>query len=297
MHATRISIQAFFSMALILLLALGLEACNVAQNEPQTLRLATTTSTEDSGLLSAILPEFESQYEARLEVIAVGTGQALALGEAGDADVLLVHAPAREAAFVADGHGTQRYDVMYNDFVIVGPRADPAGIRLLAQAADALAAIAGAQAPWASRGDESGTYLKELSLWQAARVKPAAGAEWHNSLGQGMGATLHFANEVGAYTLTDRGTFLSQADHLPNLVILLGGESIDENPDPALYNPYGVIPVNPKKSKAINHELALDFVAWLTSVETQQRIADFGAEEFGQPLFHPNSEAWNSSQP
>lgn len=297
MHATRISIQAFFSMALILLLALGLEACNVAQNEPQTLRLATTTSTEDSGLLDAILPEFESQQNARLEVIAVGTGQALALGEAGDADVLLVHAPAREAAFVADGHGTQRYDVMYNDFVIVGPRADPAGIRALAQAADALAAIASAQAPWASRGDESGTYVKELSLWQAARVKPAAGAEWHNSLGQGMGATLQFANEVGAYTLTDRGTFLSQADHLPNLVILLGGESIDENPDPALYNPYGVIPVNPKKSEAINHALALDFVAWLTSVETQQRIADFGAEEYGQPLFHPNSEAWNSSQP
>ena len=272
----------------LLLILLALAACRPA--EVQVLKLATTTSTNDSGLLDAILPEFESQYNAEVDVIAVGTGQALALGEAGDVDVVLVHDRSREDAFVADGHGTQRFDVMYNDYVLVGPPGDPAGVRGMTLARDALAAIAAAQAPFASRGDESGTHSRELSLWSAAGIEPAG--DWYASLGQGMGETLLYALETGSYTLSDRGTFLSQRDNLPGMEILVGGESIAENADPFLLNPYGVIPVNPDKG-GIAAELAREFVAWLTSVETQQLIADYGLEEFGSPLFYPDSEAWD----
>ncbi len=280
--------------AALLLIAL-LAACRPPS--AATLRLATTTSTDDSGLLEAILPDFEERYNARVEVVAVGTGQALALGEAGDADVLLVHDPAREQAFVAAGHGTQRYDVMYNDFVILGPPADPAGVAAASSAAQALQAVARAQAPWASRGDQSGTHSKELSLWDAAGLEPDPHDPWYASLGQGMGATLLYAAERGAYTLSDRGTYLSMAERLDDLTILFGGPSIDQNPDPALYNPYGVIPVNPQKDPAIQYELAMQFVQWLTSVETQQRIAAFGLEQYGQPLFYPNSESWRAQGP
>jgi len=266
-----------------------LVACG--SKEPEVLRLATTTSTEDSGLLEAILPDFEEQYNARVDVVAVGTGQAIALGEAGDADVILVHARSREDAFVADGHGTERSDVMYNDFIIVGPTDDPAGIQGMELASDALTAIANSQATFASRGDDSGTHSKERSLWEAAGLPSDPEGDWYKSLGQGMGDTLRFANESGAYTITDRGTFLSQRDNLPNLAIMVGGNSIDENADLSLYNPYGVIPVNPDKGN-INNELADDFVTWLTSVETQSVIADYGIDTYGQPLFYPDSQAW-----
>ncbi|MCB9006166.1 MAG: substrate-binding domain-containing protein [Ardenticatenaceae bacterium] len=268
---------------------LFLVACG--SSEPEVLRLATTTSTEDSGLLEAILPDFEEQYNARVDVVAVGTGQAIALGEAGDADVILVHARSREDAFVADGHGTERSDVMYNDFIIVGPADDPAGIQGMALASDALTAIAEAEATWASRGDDSGTHSKERSLWEAAGLPSDPEGDWYKSLGQGMGDTLRFASESGAYTITDRGTFLSQRDSLPNLAIMVGGSSIDENADLSLYNPYGVIPVNPDKGN-INNELANEFVEWLTSVDTQSVIADYGIDTFGQPLFYPDSQAW-----
>lgn len=256
--------------------------------EAQVLRLATTTSTADSGLLDAILPGFEALHNARVDVVAVGTGQAIELGEAGDADVILVHARAREDAFVEEGHGLSRADVMYNDFIIVGPAADPAGIQGMATAAEALAAIA-AEAPFASRGDDSGTHTKELSLWEAAGVTPDPEGGWYNSLGQGMGETLTYANESGAYTLTDRGTFLSMSANLPDLAIMVGGASIAENGDPSLLNPYGVIPVNPEKSDAINAELAQLFVEWITSAEVQEQIGQFGIEEFGQPLFYPDA--------
>ena len=268
-----------------------LVACG--SSEPEVLRLATTTSTEDSGLLEAILPDFEEQHNARVDVVAVGTGQAIALGEAGDADVILVHARSREDAFVADGHGTERADVMYNDFIIVGPADDPAGIQGMELASDALTAIAEAEATFASRGDDSGTHSKERSLWEAAGLPSDPEAEWYKSLGQGMGDTLRFANESGAYTMTDRGTFLSQQDNLSNLVIMVGGNSIDENADLSLYNPYGVIPVNPDKGN-INNDLANDFVAWLTSVETQSVIAEYGIDTYGQPLFYPDSQAWRN---
>ena len=273
-------------LALILSLA-ALVACG--EQEPEVLRLATTTSTADSGLLDAILPAFEEEHNARVDVVAVGTGQAIELGEAGDADVILVHARAREDAFVAEGHGTHRYDVMVNDFVIVGPAADPAGVAGIPDAAGALAAIAGNGAPFASRGDDSGTHTKELSLWEAAAITPDPAGDWYHSLGQGMGETLIFANESGAYTLTDRGTYLSMGDSLPNLIIVVGGDNIDANADPALLNPYGVIPVNPEKSEAINGELAEAFAGWLTAPETQEQIGRFGAEQFGQPLFYPDA--------
>lgn len=255
------------------------------------LRLATTTSTADSGLLEAILPAFEDEYGARVDVVAVGTGQAIALGEAGDADVILVHARAREDDFVAEGHGTGRFDVMYNDFVILGPRDDPAGIQGVPVGSDALDLIAAAGAIFASRGDDSGTHTKEKALWEAAGITPDPG--WYKSLGQGMGDTLNFSNEAGAYTLTDRGTFLSQQANLPNLAVMVGGASIDENVDPALLNPYGVIPVNPDKGN-INYDLAQDFVDWLTSIETQEAIQVFGVDEFGQPLFYPDSDVWKN---
>jgi tungstate transport system substrate-binding protein len=279
----------------ILALVAGLVAfaAGCGSSQPQVLRLATTTSTADSGLLEAILPDFEAEYDARVDVVAVGTGQAIELGQAGDADVILVHSRSKEDAFIADGHGTARYDVMYNDFIIVGPSSDPAGIRGMTTAAEALAAIAGSEATFASRGDDSGTYTKELSLWERAGVTPPEDADWYKSLGQGMGETLLFANETGAYTLADRGTFLSQEANLPTLEVLVGGASIDENADPALLNPYGVIPVNPDKG-GVNADLAQQFVDWLTSVETQEKIQAFGRDEFGQSLFYPDSEAWNS---
>ena len=259
-----------------------------AEAEPQVLRLATTTSTADSGLLDAILPDFEAANNARVDVVAVGTGQAIEIGQAGDADVILVHARAREDAFIEEGHGTARYDVMYNDFILVGPAEDPAGVQGMATAAEALTAIAAAEASFASRGDDSGTHTKELSLWEKAGITPEG--DWYNSLGQGMGETLTFANESGAYTLTDRGTYLSMRDNLPNLVVVVGGESIAENGDSSLLNPYGVIPVNPDKSDAINADLAQAFAEWITSPEVQAMIGEYGVETFGQPLFYPDAE-------
>lgn len=275
------------------LLLLLITACSGQAGEPEVLRLATTTSTENSGLLAAILPEFESQYNARVDVIAVGTGQALALGEAGDVDIILVHARAREDKFVADGFGTERFDVMYNDFVIVGPADDPAGISGIPRAADALVQISESQASFASRGDDSGTNIKELTLWEAANIALDPSMSWYKSLGQGMGDTLLFAEETGSYTITDRGTFLAMRDNLPNLVIMVGGTNIFGNQDYSLYNPYGIIPINPEISGG-SDALANKFVEWLTSIETQTSIAQFGTDKHGQPLFYPDSTEWQN---
>jgi len=186
-----------------------------------TLRLATTTSTADSGLLAFILPDFEKKNNCKVDVVAVGTGQAIEIGTKGDADVLLVHARAQEDKFVADGHAKERFDVMYNDFIVLGPKADPAKVSGMASAAEAFKAIAAAQAPFASRGDKSGTNTKELSLWASASITPTKDMAWYNSLGQGMGETLLTSNEKGAYTLSDRGTYFSMKDKLPNLVVAL----------------------------------------------------------------------------
>lgn len=283
----------------LLLLAVLTTACQpivappaneAAATEPVVLRLATTTSTADSGLLDAILPDFEQKHNARVDVVAVGTGQALEIGSKGDADVVLVHARAREDKFVADGDGINRLDVMYNDYIVVGPTADPAGISGSTLVKEAFAKIAETQAPFASRGDDSGTHTKEKSIWAAATITPTADSGWYFAVGQGMGETLLFANEKQAYTLADRGTWLAMQEKLPALTIVVGGATIDQNGDKALLNPYGVIPVNPEKHPGVNFELATQFAEWLTAAETQQMIGDYGKEQFGQPLFYPNSQ-------
>jgi tungstate transport system substrate-binding protein len=255
--------------------------------EPQTLILATTTSTENSGLLAYLLPGFESDYNTQVDVIAVGTGQALKLGEDGNADVLMVHARALEDAFMEAGHGVRREDLMYNDFVILGPPDDPAGIGGTTNAAEAFQKIAETQVPFVSRGDESGTHTKEKAIWAAAGIEPAGA--WYISAGQGMGAVLTMADEQRAYTLGDRATYLARTLEGTELVILTEG-------DPVLFNPYGVISVNPDKGPQIKAELADILIDWLISVPTQETIGEFGVEEFGSPLFTPDSAPWRAAQ-
>jgi tungstate transport system substrate-binding protein len=244
----------------------------------QTLMLATTTSTEDSGLLGYILPDFEAKYGVTVDVVGVGTGQALALGMDGNADVLLVHDRAREDTFMAEGHGVRREDLMYNDFVIVGPEADPAGVRGLTDVAEAFAKIAESESLFVSRGDDSGTHGKEKAVWTAAGIEPAG--DWYVSAGQGMGAVLTMAEEQLAYTLSDRATYLSRAKDGFELVIVVEG-------DPILFNPYGVMAVNPDKGAHIQVDLANQFIDWLISPETKALIGAYGVAEFGAPLFTP----------
>jgi tungstate transport system substrate-binding protein len=263
---------------------------------PQTLRLATTTSTADSGLLDFILPLFEEANNAKVDVVAVGSGQAIEIGSKGDADVLLVHSRKAEDKFVADGFAKKRDDVMYNDFIVVGPKADPAKIKGMSTGKDAFKAIMDSQSPFASRGDKSGTNTKELSIWSSLSITPTKEMKWYNSLGQGMGDTLLFSNEQGAYTLTDRGTYLSMQSKLPGLDVLVGGANLAENKDKALLNPYGVLAVNPDKWPNVSSVLAMKFVDWLLSPETQKVIASYGVDKFGGQLFYPNSAAYKASQ-
>ncbi len=247
--------------------------------------LATTTSTENSGLLAYILPDFEAKFQADVDVVAVGTGQALALGRNGDADVLLVHARAKEDTFVRDGYGVNRQDVMYNDFVIVGPAGDPAGVAGMTDAAAALAQIAQTESPFVSRGDDSGTHTKEKAIWSLADLNPAG--DWYISAGQGMGAVLTMANEQQAYTLSDRATYLARTLEGIDLQILVEG-------DPVLFNPYGVIAVNPLLHPHTNFDGATAFINWLTDPETQALIFTFGVDKFGVPLFTPDSVQWRN---
>jgi len=282
-------------IALTIGLLLGLGACGAKPTPtplpPQKLLMATTTSTADTGLLEYLLPAFEAEYNCKVEYVAVGTGQALEIGAKGDVDVVLVHARAKEDQFVADGNGVNRQDVMYNDFILVGPSSDPAGVKGLATAAEAFAKIAQTKSPFASRGDGSGTETKEKALWKAAGIIPDPASGWYFSLGQGMGDTLLFSDEKGAYTLTDRGTYLSMRDKL-KLAVMVGGETIDENKDKSLLNPYGIIAVNPAKHPNVNYDLAMKFIEWITSVKTQQRILEFTVG--GQPLFYPDSAEWKA---
>ncbi len=254
----------------------------------QRLIVATTTSTRDSGLLQSLLPDFEQRYHAKVDVIAVGTGQAMKLGEDGNADVLLVHDPAQEEEFMKAGHGIRREDVMYNDFVIIGPANDPADIKGLNSAAEALRRIANTPATFVSRGDESGTHAKERSIWKEAGIVPKGA--WYISAGQGMGAVLTMADEKQAYTLSDRATYLVRKLVGLDLEILMEG-------DPILFNPYVVIAVNPAKSKKINAELANAFLDWIISMPVQEKIISFGKDQFGQPLFIPNSAIWRAVHP
>ena len=276
--------------------ALSLSACaQVSKPAAPVLRLATTTSTADTGLLKAILPAFESQCSCRVDVVAVGTGQALELGRRGDADVLLVHAPEQEVVFMKEGHASRRDDVMHNDFVVVGPPEDPAGVAKASMAKDAFAGIAAAAATFASRGDKSGTHTKELALWKAAGTAPAAGAAWYLSVGQGMGETLTFANERKAYVLTDRATWTSMQGRLPNLRLLYGGASADANPDRDLRNRYGVIVIDQARHAGVNTALATRFADWLVSKPVQQQIGAFGRDAAGHSLFYPDSDEFKAT--
>lgn len=240
----------------------------------ERLRMSTTTSTENSGLLKVLLPPFERQNDCQVDVIAVGTGKALKLGEAGDVDVVLVHARKLEDKFVADGFGVNRKDVMYNDFVILGPAGDPAGVKGAKTAAEALAKIAARQAPFVSRGDESGTHQKEKELWQAAGGAPKGA--WYVEAGQGMGEVIVMASEKQGYALADRGTYNAFKKAKTDLVIVFDGEQ-------GLFNPYGVIAVNPQKHPHVKYGLALKFIDYLTGTAGQRRIADFKVD--GEPIF------------
>ncbi len=239
------------------------------------LRLATTTSTENSGLLKTLLPEFEKISGHKVHVIAVGTGKALRMGEAGDVDVVLVHSRKAEDKFIAKKHGVNHRSVMYNDFVIVGPQSDPANISSATDSIYALIKIANNASTFISRGDTSGTHKKERSLWQAGKIKPAG--KWYREAGQGMGRVLQIADELAAYTITDRGTWLSVGQK-SSLKVLFEG-------DKRLFNPYGIIAVNPEKYHDINYLGAMAFIAWLTSPEAQHMIANYRINN--EVLFKP----------
>lgn len=282
-----------FAMLGIIFLLLSTQAAG-----EERLKLATTTSTDNSGLLAVLLPPFEKNFGLKVDVIAVGTGAALKLGENGDADVLLVHAPSREEKFIEAGFGVNRRSVMYNDFIIIGPKTDPAGIMGEKNASEAFSKIAGKGAIFISRGDDSGTHIKEQGLWKESGVQlrdikkmiskngkdrevqyVAPEGKWYLSIGQGMGTVLMMADEKNAYTLSDRATYLAYKDKL-DLEILSQG-------DERLFNPYSIIAVNPDRYKEINYFGAMQLIAWITSVEGQKIIGDFRVA--GEVLFHPTA--------
>ncbi len=240
------------------------------------LRLATTTSTDNSGLLDVLIPAFEAETGIQVEVIAVGTGKAMTLGERGDVDVLMVHARRKEDEFIREGYGVARQGFMHNDFVILGPETDPAGIRGAKSAAGAFRKIVESGSGFISRGDESGTNIKEKEIWRQADIKPVG--NWYKEAGQGMGAVIVMADDLNAYTLSDRGTYLSLKDKVDILILFEG--------DPILYNPYGVIAVNPARYPNVNYSGAMAFIDFVTSREGQDIIRNF--RKAGQQLFYPD---------
>ena len=269
----------FFFLIVVTLLSLGLSACKAAAPANPNLILSTTTSTQDSGLLDVLVPAFEKQTGYTVKTVAVGTGQALKMGEEGNADVLLVHAPASEKTYMDNGFGSDRRLVMHNDFIIVGPAADPAGIKGK-KVGEAFQTIASSGAPFVSRGDDSGTNKKELEIWKAAGIDPA-GQAWYVESGQGMGATLTIASEKAGYTLTDRATYLANKANLQLEIIVEG--------DASLLNVYHVIVVNPEKWPKINLEGAKAFADYVTSSKGQDIIGSFGKDKYGQALFIPDA--------
>ena len=240
----------------------------------ERLKLATTTSTDNTGLLKILLPPFEKKYGVRVDVIAVGTGKALKLGENGDVDVVLVHAKAEELKFVEAGFGVDRREIMYNEFQVAGPKSDPAKIRGIKDASEAFKKIARSQSIFVSRGDNSGTHVKEKEIWTGAGIKPAG--KWYVEAGQGMEQTLQIASEKLGYTLTDSATFLAYEDKI-ELVILMEG-------DPILYNLYGIIAVNPKKYPKVNYQMTKNLIEWISSPEARAIIEGFKIK--GKVLFH-----------
>lgn len=279
------------STLLTLLMVLTLSGCGQSnQNKPsvqeppkdRTMVLSTTTSTQDSGLLDFLLPEFKKDTGITVKVVAKGTGAAIEMGKNGDADCLLVHAKAQEEQFVKDGFGVQRFDVCYNDFIFVGPKNDPAKLKEKAHSdpVQALKVLSETKSAFISRGDESGTHSKEKELWKGAGITPQG--EWYISAGKGMGPVLQMADEKKAYTLADRATYLSMKNKLELSVVT---EKNDK-----LYNQYGVIAVNPQKFSTIKAKEAEEFVKWILSEKGQKLIGEFGKEKFGQSLFIPNAK-------
>jgi tungstate transport system substrate-binding protein len=259
----------------LICMALSLATAYSTAGETALVRMATTTSTENSGLFNVIQPVFEQALGIRVHVIAVGTGKALELGRRGDVDVVLVHAKQAEEAFVKAGYGLARNEIMYNDFVIVGPAEDPAGVRGMQDAGRALAKIAAMSANFISRGDDSGTHKKENEIWQQANVHP--GGKWYRQVGQGMGKTLQIAGELGGYTLVDRGTWLAYRANSPLQLLVSGGAG--------LQNPYGIIAVSPARFPDVSHVAVQRLIDWFASPEAHALIAGYRVD--GEQLFHP----------
>ncbi len=253
-------------------------AAAVVSGAETRLRMSTTTSTEASGLLSVLLPPFEKANNVEVDVIAVGTGKALKLGENGDVDVVFVHARNAEDKFVNEGYGVDRKDVMYNDFVIIGPKDDPAKVSEAKTAVDAFKRIADAKTDFISRGDDSGTDKKEKQLWKKAGITPEG--KWYIEAGQGMGPVLQMAFDKKGYALADRGTYIAYQDKIDSRIVFEG--------DKALFNPYGVIAVNPKKHPNVNYDLAKKFIAFVTGPEGQKIIGDY--KKNGKQLFFPDAK-------
>jgi len=265
-------------MSLILALLVSPLCFSSEKAAEEELILATTTSTENSGLLDVLLPPFEEEHGVKVKVIAVGTGAAIRIAEDGNADIILVHAPSLEEQFVAEGWGTKRYPVMHNDFVIVGPADDMAQIKGEEDVVLALKKIAFSKAGFVSRGDNSGTHVMEMSLWEVAEIKPEG--SWHIESGSGMASTLRITNEKRAYTLTDRGTYLHLQKEL-DLVIFCEG-------DRRLFNSYSIIPVSSQKYPWVKYDLAMKLVKYIMGKEGQKIIGQYGVAEFGEPLFIPD---------
>lgn len=268
----------FFNFSVIFILSLSILSCS-STNEKSFI-LATTTSTQDSGLLDFIIPKFEKETGIKVKVIAKGTGEALEMGKRGDADCLLVHAKSKEEQFIKDGYALKRYDVMYNDFVIVGPQNDSAKVK----SADndpllSFKKIYEKKAAFISRGDDSGTHIKEKEIWKKLNVNPSG--DWYISAGTGMGAVLKMADEKGAYTLTDRATYLSMKDKISLIIVA--------EKNPILYNQYGIMMVNPKKHKIKEKEVQ-NFIEWILSDKAQKLIGEYGRDKYGQSLFIPNAK-------
>jgi tungstate transport system substrate-binding protein len=266
--------------AALLIASFIISSCNAPSSKNTNLLLVSTTSTQDSGLLDVILPAFTEKTGYTVQLVAVGSGQALKIGAEGNADVILLHSPVAEKKFMSEGFGIDRRLVMHNDFILVGPPSDPAGIRGKTPV-EALDAIFGSRVTFVSRGDESGTHVKELALWKNAALDPAD-EDWYLETGQGQGPTLSIASEKAGYAITDRGTFLAYKANV-DLEILVEG-------DPFLLNVYHVITVNPEKWPNVNLEGAQAFADFVTSPEGQKIIGEFGIDKYGQQLFVPDAD-------
>ncbi len=270
-------IKKIISFILLFLISIGVVNASTSASINNTIRLATTTSTENSGLLSFLLPEFQNTSNYKVHVIAVGTGKALRMGKDGDVDAILVHALEAENDFVKNAYGIKRYPVMYNDFVILGPAADPAAIGNAPSLQDAFLNISKNNSIFISRGDDSGTHKKERKIWASAEIIPAG--QWYREIGQGMGKAIQMASELGAYTIADRGTWLSYKDKA-DLKVLYQGTDF-------LFNPYGIIAVNPKRYTDINFKGANALINWMTSKRGQQLIGQYKIHR--QVLFTPSA--------